>query len=466
MINNKLRDTLLIFLSLPMVVFAQKKTTSNIILILVDDLGINDVGCYGNKIIHTPNIDKLAEQGMRWQNAYSSCPVSSPTRAALLTGKTPARLHFTGHVTAIEKHRHPENSAILPPNDLMYIPLEEITIPEMLKPYGYISANIGKWHVGMKGFWPENQGFDVNIGGWTHGSPPSHFFPYKDPKSSWNPEIPNLKGGKIGEYLTDRLTDETIQFIKNNKEKPFFTYLSYYAVHTPLEAPDSLVKKYIPLVANTKINPIYAAMVESVDSNVGRIMKLLEELSLSKSTIVIFASDNGGLEDVTDNGPYKRGKGHLYEGGIRVPLIMRWPGKIKPGTISQNRTISTDIFHTIKDIISPRKLDKASEDGRSLVSDFNMNKRQKMRNLYWYYPHYGIGQDPGSIIISGDYKLIEHYDPYRFELYNITKDISEQKNLTDQMPQKAEELKTKLHNWLNITKPILHTPNPGFKSNI
>jgi arylsulfatase A len=466
MINNKLRDTLLIFLSLPMVVFAQKKTTSNIILILVDDLGINDVGCYGNKIIHTPNIDKLAEQGMRWQNAYSSCPVSSPTRAALLTGKTPARLHFTGHVTAIEKHRHPENSVILPPNDLMYIPLEEITIPEMLKPYGYISANIGKWHVGMKGFWPENQGFDVNIGGWTHGSPPSHFFPYKDPKSSWNPEIPNLKGGKIGEYLTDRLTDETIQFIKNNKEKPFFTYLSYYAVHTPLEAPDSLVKKYIPLVANTKINPIYAAMVESVDSNVGRIMKLLEELSLSKSTIVIFASDNGGLEDVTDNGPYKRGKGHLYEGGIRVPLIMRWPGKIKPGTISQNRTISTDIFHTIKDITTEGKIIKDTEDGRSIVSDFNENQRLKKRDLYWYYPHYGIGQDPGSIIISGDYKLIEHYDPYHFELFNITKDSSEQKNLIDKMPQKAEELKTKLHNWLNITKPILHTPNPGFKSNI
>jgi arylsulfatase A-like enzyme len=163
---------------------------------------------------------------------------------------------------------------------------------------------------------------------------------------------------------------------------------------------------------------------------------------------------------------YRVIKGHLYEGGIRVPFIMRWPGKIKPGTISQNRTISTDIFHTIKDITTEGKIIKDTEDGRSIVSDFNENQLLKKRDLYWYYPHYGIGQDPGSIIISGDYKLIEHYDPYRFELYNITKDISEQKNLIDQMPQKAEELKTKLHNWLNITKPILHTPNPGFKSNI
>lgn len=437
-----------------------KEKKTNFLILLIDDLGAMDVGCYGQKIIETPNIDRLADDGMQWTNAYSSCPVCSPTRAALLTGKSPARLHFTGHITAIEKHRHPENSAILPPEDLMYIPYKEVVLAEALKTVGYVSGSFGKWHVGGPGYWPTKQGFDVNVAGWTHGSPPSHFYPYKRPGSEWNATIPTLHGGKEGEYLTDRLTDEAIRFIKENKDRPFLVYLTHYAVHTPLEAPEALVEKYKPLVENTKINPVYAAMVESVDQNVGRILETLDELELSSNTVVIFASDNGALETVTDNRPFRRGKGHLYEGGIRVPYLMRWPGHILPGSVSENRTISEDIYTTILDIAGQEEVGRTNLDGRSLVGDFEGIKLEEQPDLHWYYPHYGIGKDPGSIIISGDYKLIEHYDPYRVELYNLAEDISEIMELSEAMPWKKEELLKKLHQWLESVDPILHTPNP------
>ena len=432
----------------------------NFLILLIDDLGAMDVGCYGQKIIETPNINRLAIDGMRWTNAYSACPVCSPTRAALLTGKNPARIHFTGHITAIEKHRHPENSIILPPEDLMYIPYEEVMLAEALKPAGYVSGSFGKWHVGGPGYWPTDQGFDVNVAGWTHGSPPSHFYPYKRPGSEWNASIPTLHGGQEGEYLTDRLTDEAISFIKENKDRPFFVYLTHYAVHTPLEAPEALVEKYIPMVKNTKIDPVYAAMVESVDQNVGRVLETLDELGLSDNTVVIFASDNGGLESVTDNRPFRRGKGHLYEGGIRVPFIMRWPGHIQPGSVSENWTISEDIYTTIVDIAGQKAVGGANLDGRSLVVDFGGEKLGQQPDLHWYYPHYGIGKDPGSIIISGDYKLIEHYDPYRVELYNLAKDISETTELSEVMPEKKKELLQKLHQWLGSVDPIMHTRNP------
>lgn len=432
----------------------------NFLILLIDDLGAMDVGCYGQKIIETPNIDRLADDGMRWTNAYSSCPVCSPTRAALLTGKSPARLHFTGHITAIERHRHPENSTILPPEDLMYIPYEEVMLAEALKPAGYVSGSFGKWHVGGPGYWPTDQGFDVNVAGWTHGSPPSHFYPYKRPGSKWNASIPTLHGGQEGEYLTDRLTDEAISFIKENKDRLFLVYLTHYAVHTPLEAPEALVEKYRPLVKNTRIDPVYAAMVESVDQNIGRVMETLDELGLNNNTVVIFASDNGGLESVTDNRPFRRGKGHLYEGGIRVPFIMRWPGHIQPGLVSENRTISEDIYTTIVDIAGQDAVGGNNIDGRSLVVDFDGEKLEQQPDLHWYYPHYGIGKDPGSIIISGDYKLIEHYDPYRVELYNLAEDISEITELSEAMPGKKEELLKKSHQWLESVDPILHTPNP------
>jgi len=438
-----------------------EEETPNFVIILIDDLGSKDVGCYGQKYIQTPNIDKLAEQGMRWTNAYSACPVCSPTRAALLTGKSTARVHFTGHITAIGRHRYPESGRIIPPDDLMYLPHSEILIPEAIKSLGYKSISIGKWHVGHKGYYPTDQGFDLNIGGWTHGSPPSHFYPYESQKE-WNSSIPTLIGGKPGEYLTDRLTDEAIKFVEENREDPFLLYLTHYAVHTPLEAPEHLIKKYKPIVKSTKINPVYAAMVESVDSNIGRLLKRIEELGLDNNTVVIFASDNGALKSGSDNSPFREGKGYLYEGGIRVPFIMRWPERIASGVISENPTISQDIFSTIVDIAGVKDKIEHQIDGRSLVPDFSMVKNDDV-DLFWYYPHYSPqSKMPGAAVRSGAYKLIKFYDPVKNELYNLETDIGETNDLSEKMPEKVKELAEKLEKWLVELNAIRHTQNPNF----
>ncbi len=435
----------------------------NFVLILADDLGERDLGCYGQRFIQTPHIDQLATEGMRWTNAYSSAPVCSPTRVALLTGKNQARVHFTGHITSIGRHRHPADSRIIPPADLMDIPLEEEILPEVLKPAGYSSISIGKWHVGRKGFWPIDMGFDFNVAGWTHGSPPGHFYPYKNPTSKWNPAIPTLKGGKPGEYLADRLTDEAMAFMEGQKKGPFLLYLPYYAVHKPLQAPQDLIEKYNARLVGTKIDPIYAAMVDNLDQNIGRLVAYLDEKGLSENTVVIFASDNGAIGSIADNSPYRLGKGHLYEGGIRVPLIIRWPGHIKPGSVSNNLTISEDIYATIQDIAYSGEVRDEQIDGRSLVQDFN----QEINNdseLHWYYPHYAPqGNKPGAAIRSGDYKLIEFYDPAIVELYNLDEDVGEKNDLSEKMPDKREELLSKLHQWLNSVDPIMHTLNPAFK---
>jgi arylsulfatase A-like enzyme len=262
----------------------QYKIKPNILFILLDDLGWQDLHCYGSKFYETPNIDRLRAEGMMFTNAYSACPVSSPTRASILTGKNPAHLHFTGHITATEKHRYPEHGRIIPPQDLMYVSLEEIMIPEALKQLGYSSASIGKWHVGIEEkYFPIHQGFDVNIGGYSKGATPTHWAPYKDPNNDLNPSIQNLDEGKPGEYLADRLTDEAIKFIADHKEHPFFVYLSHYAVHVPLEAPDSLVQKYEKKMDSnhSQKSAVYASMIENVDSNIGRILSELDKLFFS-----------------------------------------------------------------------------------------------------------------------------------------------------------------------------------------
>lgn len=429
----------------------------NFLIILIDDMGSRDLGCYGQQFIETSNIDQLAKQGMRWTNAYSSCPVCSPTRVAILTGKNQARVHFTGHVIRSFRHRHPKNSRIIPPNDLMDIPLKEVLLPEALMPAGYVSASIGKWHVGRFGFWPTDQGFDLNVAGWTSGSPPGYFDPY--PLS-----VPNLKPRKKGEYLTDRLTDEAIEFIKANKSRPWLVYLSHYAVHRPLKAPKELIEKYRSISEGTGIDPVYAAMVESVDRNTGRLLDALDRMGMKDNTVVIFTSDNGALEMVTDNSPLRRGKGHLYEGGIRVPFIMRWPGHIEPGTVSDNPVISYDIYATIVDIAGSRAWPGSPLDGRSLAEDFKGKEMYDSIALYWYYPHYSPqAKCPGSVIRKGDYKLIEFYDPYKVDLYNLREDIGESNDLSDSLPGIKSELLNNLHAWLESTDPVMHTLNPEHK---
>mgnify|MGYP002641661090 CR=1 FL=1 len=441
----------------------QNSDKPNIVLVVIDDLGWMDLGCYGSTFYETPNIDKLASEGMRFTNAYSACPVCSPTRAALLTGKSPARLQFTGHITAIGRHRHPEFSRIIPPKDRMHVRLEEVTIAEVLKPAGYSTISIGKWHVGdEEKYYPTHQGFDENIAGYNHGSPPAYFYPYEDPEKEWNPKIPTLHGGQEGEYLTDRLTNEAIEFIDRSQANPLCLYLPYYAVHTPLQAPDELVKKYEKKLQTdgSQKNAVYAAMVERTDYNVGRLMQKLNDAGLRDNTLVILASDNGGLSKVTHNLPLREGKGFLYEGGIRVPLIIRKPGIIESGTICHVPTISHDLYPTILDFVSSSKPGDDIE-GNSLMPLLEGKEAACDHELYWYYPHYSPqAKQPASAVRDGRYKLIHFYDPEKIELYDLENDLSEHNDLAEKMPQKRDELLAKLQKWLKSSGAILHTMNP------
>jgi arylsulfatase A-like enzyme len=439
----------------------------NVILIVVDDLGWKDLGCYGSSFYETPNVDQLAASGMRFTSAYSACPVCSPTRAALLTGKSPAKLRFTGHITAINRHRFPEHGRIIPPQDKMFISLEEITIAEALKPAGYKTASIGKWHVGNEEkYYPTEQGFDVNIAGYKHGSPPSYYYPYKNPQKEWNPEIPTLIGGEQGEYLTDRLTNEAIRFIEQSQEDPFFLYLPYYTVHTPLEAPSDLIQKYDKKLKtnSTQKNATYAAMVDRMDYNIGRLMQKVGELGLKDKTLIIFTSDNGGLSRVTNNVPLRAGKGYLYEGGIRIPLIIKWPGHIREGSLCDTPVISHDLYPTITNIVN-NSLSGGAIEGKSLIPLLKQKHHFQERRLYWYYPHYSPqAKQPAAAVRDGDFKLIQFYDPENIELYNLADDISETNELSQQMPQKVNELSQALSLWLNSVNAKLHRPNPKYKS--
>ena len=439
----------------------------NVVLVLVDDLGWMDLGCQGSQFYETPRIDALAAEGVRFSQAYSNCPVCSPSRAALITGQNPGRVGFTGHITAIGRHRYPERGAIVPPEDFMYLRHEFNSLAEVLRGVGYVSASIGKWHLGHEPYWPREHGFDINVAGHTHGSPASYFFPYQQPEQAWNPDMPNLDLARssAGEYLTDRLTDESLKFIEANKDRQFFLYLSHYAVHTPLQAPEHLVRKYESKMAasDSGKNAVYAAMVETVDDSVGRILDALEALGIDDRTVVIVASDNGGLDTVTDNAPLRAGKGHLYEGGIRVPLIVRWPGRGVPGTIEGEPVTNADLYPFIAEVggVDPHSL--PALDGRSLASLIERGEWDS-RDLVWYYPHYSPqARAPGAAILSGGYKLLEFYDPPHVELYRLDDDIGERAELSGQFPRIAEELQAKLAGWIEANVPIRHSPNPAYE---
>ena len=442
-------------------------TPFNVVLVLVDDLGWRDLGCQGSDLYETPRIDGLAAEGVRFTQAYSNCPVCSPSRAALLTGQYPGRVGFTGHITAIGRHRHPAESAILPPEDFMYLRHEFVTIAEALKTVGYVSASIGKWHLGGESHWPLSHGFDLNIAGHTHGSPASYFFPYRKPGQAWNPDMPNLdlSDSSEGEYLTTRLTDEALEFIERNHDRPFFLYLSHYAVHTPLQAPEHLVGKYQRKIAASKsgIDPIYAAMVDSIDTSVGRILDSLNATGIADRTVVILASDNGGLDSVTSNAPLRAGKGHLYEGGIRVPLIVRWPAHGSPGSLVDTPVTNADLFPLIAEIGELAPSSFAQLDGRSL-SPLIQGGAWEPRDLVWYYPHYSPqAQAPGAAILSGAYKLLEFYDPPRMELYSLGDDLGETNDLAPHQPEIARALSSKLNAWIEANVPLRHRPNPTSK---
>jgi arylsulfatase A-like enzyme len=461
----------------PRAAAARKSGKLNFVFFLVDDMGWADPGCYGSTFYETPNIDKLASEGMRFTDAYAACPVCSPTRASIVTGKYPARLGITQWIGASNK----------PTPYLHYLPLEEVTIAEALKEAGYATGFVGKWHLAPPGqanvadFYPDHQGFDVNIGGDASGSPPTYFWPYKRNKRRLTTLPP---GGHKGEYLTDRLTNESLKFLEANKDKPFLLYLSHYAVHTPIEAKPALIEKYKAKAAKlpkhegpefitmygryetrqVQDNPVYAGMVQSVDESIGRVLRKIDELGVAQNTAIIFMSDNGGLSTVprggpTCNLPLRAGKGWLYEGGIREPMIIKWPGVVRPGSVCSEPVTSTDFYPTMLQMAGLPLKPKQHVDGVSLVPLLEGTAKLNRKAIYWHYPHYhGSGSKPSGAVRAGDYKLIEWYEDNSIELYNLKDDIREQHDLAARMPQKAAELRGLLHQWLKQVKAIVPTP--------
>ena len=443
----------------------------NFVFILIDDMGFKDIGCNGSSFYDTPNIDKLAADGMRFTDAYAACPVCSPTRASIMTGKYPARLNLTDYLIGRRRGK------LIPPEYIHQMPLEEVTIAEALKEAGYATCFIGKWHLGGKPYWPEQQGFDVNIGGTQSGMPRNSFWP------QWrgNPPIE----GRAGEYLTDRLTDEALMFLESKKDKPFLLYLSHYAVHIPLQAKKEMIEKYKAKAAKqptrqprflpegrskarqVQDHPVYAGMVESVDESVGRVMKKLEDLGVADNTVVIFMSDNGGLSTAeglpTSNVPLRAGKGWLYEGGIREPMIIKWPGVVKPQSSCNVPVTSTDFYPTMLEMAGLPLKPKQHIDGVSLVPLLKGKKKINRKAIFWHYPHYGNqGGSPGGAVREGDYKLIEFYEDNRAELYNLKTDISERKNLTEKMPEKAAKMRKMLQTWRKDVDAKMPRPNPDY----
>ena len=468
----------------------EKGTPPNFVFILVDDLGWADIGAYGSTFYETPNVDQLAADGMRFTDAYAACPVCSPTRASIMTGKYPARIDVTDWIPGRQNRLLEEPGHRLKSRPFNHqMALEETTIAEALKENGYSTAFFGKWHLGQDSvYWPEHQGFDLNVGGHSKGSPPGGYFsPYKNPRMESGPE---------GEYLTDRLGNEASAFLDTVGENPFLLYLSFYTVHNPMQGKDSLIKKYkakaeelgiadqevfnydVPWIdyapergnfrERTVQNlPVYASMVESMDFNVGKVMDRLKALGLEENTVVIFMADNGGLStsegSPTTNAPLRAGKGWLYEGGIREPMIIKWPKAIAAGSESDAPVTSTDFYPTMLEMAGIAPKPEQHQDGESLMPILTQNLALSRKAIYWHYPHYSNqGGRPGSVIRMGDFKLIEFLETNELELYNLREDIGETKNLVAEMPEKVVEMKAMLHQWRQDVDAEMMDENPIF----
>jgi arylsulfatase A-like enzyme len=428
----------------------------NVILIVADDLGWTDLGCYGSDLYRSPYIDGLARDGMRFTANYSACTVCSPTRAALLTGKYPARLHITDWIPGLA----PANPKLIVPNFTKQLPREETTIAEVLHSAGYATASIGKWHLGGPPFYPEYHGFGLNIAGTHHPQPrPGYFAPY---------EIDTIAQGPKGEYITDRIGDEAVKFIRDHADRPFFLYLSHFAVHTPIQAKPQLIERYRarPRAGLRHTNAAYAAMIESMDQTVGHIRQTLNELGIADRTIIIFTSDNGGRIPTTSNAPLRAGKGSCYEGGVRVPLIVHWPNMAPPGGECATPVISMDLYPTVLEMTGVAGVEGMSVDGLSLVPLLRQRGELPERALFWHYPHYQHYQQEGTTpygaIRRGDYRLIEFYDDNRVVLYNLRTDVGERNNLPASATDVAESLREELHAWLRSVDAQMPTANPAY----
>lgn len=455
---------------------AASKPKLNFVLILVDDMGWTDLSCQGSKYYETPHIDRLAAGGMRFTDGYAACAVCSPTRAAVMTGRYPARTGVTDWIRArfqrgkigTPKQNPTEyvggnNRKLMCPPNPFWMEHEEVTIAELLKPAGYTSMYIGKWHLGDPAWYPEHQGFDYNFAGCDLGQPPSYFDPYKHGRYSF--DAANIKPRKAGEYLTDREADEAVKFIHANKDKPFFLTMAHYAVHTPIQGRKDLTEKYKAKQATNQKNATYAAMVESVDDAAGEIMKALTDTGVADRTVVIFTSDNGGLLGPTHNAPLRSGKGYPYEGGIRVPVIVRWPGVVKGGGVSDEPVISVDYLPTLCEMAGVKLPTGRDIDGQSLVTHLKSDGKKSLDRdaIYWHFPHYRHRPGPYSIIRKGDWKLLKYYEGPTFELFNLKEDLSEKNNLAASKPQMVKQLDAQLVAHLKDVGAKVPRANPSYK---
>jgi arylsulfatase A-like enzyme len=490
---------IMLFLMGPKYGFSQSSMQSgkkpNIVFILVDDMGWKDLGTYGSTFYETPHIDKLASQGMRFTNAYASSPECSASRSSIMTGQYPVHTGITDWIIGTQNSSGPQPTQKLLPREFVFnLPKSETTIAQALKDHGYTTFFAGKWHLGLSPkYWPLHEGFDYNDGGWAAGNPRDYgmggYF------SPWN--NPRLKNGPKGTFLTDRLTTKTIQFIKKEAKKgrPFFVDLSFYAVHEPIEAKKKYIQKFKrkaqrlgldtlkqvirdssathrgwkPVMTERIIqdNPVYAGLIYSVDQNVGRIMKTLKQLGIAKNTIIVFTSDNGGLATSegmpTTNRPLRYGKGWLYEGGLRVPLIIKWPRVTKPGSVSQFPVVNTDFYPTFLQMAGLSPMPKQAKDGVSLVPLLKDKKSIKQPVLYWHFPHYSNQKGtPESAIRQGTWKLIQFYNGNHVELYNLRNDIGERYNLAKAFPQKTGTMLYMLNRWKRKTNAKIPKLNPYY----
>ncbi len=454
----------------------------NLIVILVDDLGWMDLSCQGSDFYRTPNIDRLASEGLRFTDGYAACAVCSPTRAAVQTGRYPARIGVTDWIRsrfqrpgAETPEQNPDayvggpNRKLLCPPNPFWMELDEVTVAEVLSEAGYRTAHIGKWHLGDDAWYPTTQGYARNLGGCDYGQPPNYFDPYRRPEHR-NPMIragiPTLEPRKEGEYLTDREADEAVALIRQWKDAPFFLHLAHYAVHTPIQAIPAIARKY-GADGTPPIKAKYAAMVESVDRAVGAVLDELERLDLDDDTLIVFTSDNGGLDrdgKPTDNAPLRSGKGYAYEGGIRVPFIVRWPGNIPAETVSNTPVSSIDLFPTLLEAAGTPIPEDLTIDGLSLLPHLRSGGSTALdrEELIWHFPHYRHEPGPYSIIRRGDLKLIKFWEGIH-ELYDLSSDLGESKNLAGSMPDEVRELDRLLVERLKAIDAWLPKPNPDYR---
>ena len=435
----------------------------NIVLVLVDDLGWADIGCYcaqyGNDYYETPNIDSIRSEGMKFTDAYATCCVCSPTRVSVMTGRYPTRSGITNWIGS----SNPTTNEYLCPTNTAQMPLEDITIPEILGPAGYTTCHVGKWHLGASAYYPQYQGFDYNKGGCHWGHPWNGFFsPYNLPSDA------GLPNGPDGEYLTDREGQEATAFIQNAHDagKPFFLYLANYAVHRPTQAKQSDIdyfnSKTKPPAPHNNLNATYAAMIKSMDEAVGDVLTKLNELNIADETIIIFTSDNGGLLPDTTNYPLRGGKSEHWEGGIREPFIVKWPGVVAADSLSGEPVISVDLLPTICEMAGVRVPSGITIDGKSIVPVLKQQGSLKRESLFWHHPHYNHDL-PATTIRSGNWKLIKRYGGDKeFELFNLKNDISETTDLAASEPAKVRELNEKLVAWLRHTNAKMPVKNPSW----